>query len=102
MNICAFGKYRVDLRNNYTYTSDKEFGEYTYSKGKEEWTKDMQGGELMNLISDLMQDKECIDICDTDKIKHTIAITLFNPDDGTGNDIIISYKILPDSISEIK
>ena len=96
MNICAFGKYRVDLKNNYTYISDKEFGEYTYSKGKEEWTKDMEGGELINLIGNLLIDSETIDISDVNE--NTISITMFNSMDGTGNDIIIRYEALPDSI----
>lgn len=98
MNISAFGKYRVDFKNNYTYISDKEFGEYTYSKDKEEWTKDMEGGELMNLIGKLMLDNETIDISDINE--RSITIGMFNPMDGTGNDILIRYETLPDNLQK--
>lgn len=100
MNICAFGKYRVDFQNNYTYISDKEFNEYTYSKDKEEWTEDMEGGELMNLIGNLLIDSEAIDISDVNE--NTISITMFNSMDGTSNDIIIRYETLPDEKVETK
>lgn len=100
MNINAFGKYRVDFQNNYTYISDKEFNEYTYSEDKEEWTKDIEGGELMNLIGNLLIDSEVIDISDANE--NTISITMFNPMDGTGNDIQIRYEALPDRLPETK
>lgn len=100
MNICAVGKYRVDFHNNYTYISDKEFGEYTYSEGKEEWTKDMEGGELMNFIGNRLINSETIDISDANE--NTISITMFDPMDGTDNDILIRYEALPDSIPETK
>lgn len=96
MNICVFGKYRVDFHNEYSYISDIEFGEHTYSEDKEEWTKDMEGDELMNLISKLMIDNEAIDISDANE--NTISITMFNPMDGTGNNINIRYEMLSDSI----
>lgn len=97
MNICAFGKYRVDFQNNYTYISDKEFGEYTYSEGKEEWTKDMEGGELMNLISKLMIDTNTIGISN---YEDGVVITTFDPMDGTGSDIIVRYEALPDNLQK--
>ena len=99
MNICAFGKYRVDFQNNYTYISDKEFNEYAYSKGKEEWIKDMEGGELINLIGKLMIDNYTIEISN---YEDRVAITMFDPMDGTGSDIIVRYESLPDSSPETK
>ena len=100
MNICAFGKYRVDFKNNYTYISGKEFGEYTYSKDEEEWTKDMEGGELMNFIGNRLINSETIDISDVNE--NTISITMYNSMDGTGNDIQIRYEALTDSLPETK
>lgn len=100
MNICAFGKYRVDFHNNYTYISDKEFGEYTYSKDEEGSTKDMEGWELINFIGNLLIDSETIDISDVNE--NTISITMFNSMDGTGNDIQIRYEALPDNLPETK
>lgn len=96
MNICAFGKYRVDFKNNYTYISDKEFGEYTYSKDKVGWTRDINGEELMYLISNLLTDEYTTTISDVSE--EVIMVKQFNPLDGTGSDISIRYEILPDSI----
>lgn len=98
MNICVFGKYRVDFQNNYTYISDKEFGEYTYSEDKEEWTKDMDGGELMRLVAKLMLENDTTTFeCKVSSIEHgksvgEIAVEKFEPQDGTGETIIIKYK----------
>lgn len=100
MNISAFGKYRVDFHNNYTYISGQEFGEHTYSKDEEGSTKDMEGGELMNFIGNLLIDSEAIDISEVNE--NTISITMFNSMDGTSNDILIRYEALPDSLPETK
>ena len=97
MNINVFKKYNVPLCNE--YISDKEFGEYTYSKDKEEWTKDVEGGELANIIAKLLLDTEFITIeSKHSKELNTLYITLFNPCDGTGSEVLIEYKELPENL----
>ena len=94
MDISAFGKYKVDFQNNYTYISNKEFNEYTFSEGKEEWIKDIEGRKLMNLIGNLLINSEALDISEVNE--NTISINMFNPMDGTSHDVQIHYEALPE------
>ena len=98
-DICVFGKYKVDFKNKYTYISDNEFNEYTYSEEREDWTKDMEGEELMNLIGNLIIDNNTIAVSN---YEDGVTITMFDPMDGTGSDIIIRYEALPNSLLEVK
>ena len=99
MNINVFKKYNVHLCNEYSYVSDEECGERTYEREKEEWTKKVEGGELANIIAKLLLDTEFITVEEEhSKELNTLYITLFNPCDGTGSEVLIEYEELPESL----
>lgn len=54
MKICVFYDYEVHLTNRYSYVTDKEFGETSYVEEVEEWTKTIDGCELINIIVNLL------------------------------------------------
>lgn len=89
MNICVFNKYKVHFINEYTYITDCEFGEISYGAGKEEWIKEMNGGELIDMIAESMLDNETINVTSSDRFVH---ITHFNTMNGTGAEIHFEYE----------
>lgn len=89
MDICVFGKYKVKFTNKYSYISDYYDREPVYSMDTEHFTKVMDGYDLLQLVTNLLQDHETIDISST---KSTITITQFNVHNGTDNNIVIKYS----------
>ena len=91
MNINSFATYKVKLCNQYSYIYNEEFGEYSYAEEKEEWEKTMEGGEFMELIGKFLLDEETISIEEEDS---KLAITTFDPWNGTGANIVVEYQEL--------
>lgn len=89
MNISAFSNYKVSFKNEYSYISDYEYNEPTYSTETEKWEKEMDGGTFMNFVAELMLDKETISITSNG---NTVYIETFCPHDGTGADMLIKYE----------
>ena len=89
MNICVFNKYKVHLINKYDYITDREFGETSYTTEEEEWTKEMDGGTLIDIVAKMLLDTEVINITSLDKFIH---ISYFNPMNGTSAEIDIEYE----------
>lgn len=91
MNINGYGKYKVIYNEHYDYIKeyDYDINSYTYDKGKIYWRSTENGGKLLDLIGTLVSNSECIEVVSKDDY---IYISHFNPNNGTGRDIKITYK----------
>ena len=99
MNICVFGRYKVHFVNKYDYIADYEFGEPSYDTQSEEWTEEMDGGKLIDLLAKVMRHSDMVDVSSSDKNFHT---SLFNPMNSCGSEIQIEYEeVKGESISDI-
>ena len=94
MNISAFSNYKVSFNNQYSYISDYEYNEPTYSAETEKWEKEMDGGTFMNFVAELMLNGETISVISKE---NTIFIETFCPHNGTGADIVIKYEEIKES-----
>lgn len=89
MNINIFSKYKVKYTNKYSYISDKIGDEYIFSDGKAEWTKEMDGYELIKFIINLLKDRDFMSI---NSIPNGIGIEHFDPSSGEPASIKIEYE----------
>lgn len=97
MNICAYAYYRVNISykwcscDEYDYDIDK----YIFNNHKDKSSLQMTGGELMELISKYLNDKDIVDfVCEENKV----YISEFNPFNGETNDIKIVFKELKKTV----
>ena len=88
MNLNIYTSYEITVKNNYCYIN--EDGDHT--EDSETFTKEMCGGKLIEFIVPLLNQSffSSLDIRD-----NQIYISIFDPMDGTGQDILIIIKPLP-------
>lgn len=89
MEINVFGKYRVEYQNKYSYRID-------YNEFRDDmtfWTKTMQGGELMELISNLLKNEYLIKFETYVDFETKIEFENFNPNTGEGSDIRLRVSV---------
>lgn len=101
MNICAYGYYRVNI--NYKWCSrdeyDYELRQPILNNYKDKKSIQMNGRELIELISTYLKDKYIVDfVCEEDKI----FISEFNPFTGETNDVKIVFKALKKTVFDKK
>ena len=102
MNINVFGKYNVKLFNRYIYISDYDYEmkDPIFSESIEEWGKTMDGSDLMQFLARIMLEHDTITFeCKNLSIEHgklvsQIIIEKFEPQDGTGGSITITYEAI--------
>ena len=99
MNICIYCNYKVHCENSYDYIADYDLGEATYATEVESRDKEMNGSELIKMLSSLLSDSEFLDITciydEEDKNKQVVLISLFEPMHGTGSRISIIIEEMP-------
>lgn len=83
MNFCMYFDYKIAVKNEYCYINEE--GDHTTET--EEFTKVMDGGKLAEFIAEQLKDRWFSSISTKDD---EIIINLFNPMDGTGQDIKIT------------
>ena len=89
MNICVFGKYNVHYVENYSYREYDDPDYASFATGRDEWTVEMDGPQLLRLISKLMVEKDTIDVVGSGG---HVYITQFRPTTGEGSEIHIEYE----------
>jgi hypothetical protein len=88
MGFCAYCDYEVIVRNTYSYINE----EGDYRTESEENAQIMSGVALSEFIVRLLNDREFSSIVMQDK---EISITLFDPVDGTGQQILVNFIEIP-------
>ena len=87
MNFCIYADCEITVKNKYCYINE----EGDHKTEIEEFTKIMDGGKLAKFIAELLNDREFSSIR---IMGDQIIISLFDPMDGTGQDILITVKEL--------
>ena len=91
-----YAKYDVEYTNEYSYIEDRIGDEYFYASDQSEWHIIMDGGDLINLVGKILTDCNILNFKfaqDPDDISSQIFYaSIFNPCNGTGEDICIKYK----------
>lgn len=88
MGFCAYCDYEVIVKNTYSYINE----EGDYRTESEENAQIMSGVALSEFIVRLLNDREFSSIVMQDK---EISITLFDPVDGTGQQILVNFIEIP-------
>lgn len=97
MNICAYSYYKVNI--SYKWCScdeyDYDLRQPILNNYKDKNSRQMNGGELMEFISNYLKSKNIVDfICEENKI----FISEFNPFSGETNDVKIIFKELKKTV----
>lgn len=87
MNFCIYCNYEITVKNEYCYINEE--GDHTTET--EEFTKIMDGGKLAEFIAKQLKDSEFSSIYTRG---NELIISLFDPTNGTGQDLSISIKEL--------
>ena len=85
MNICIYGKYRVKCINHYDYLTGNDWNELQYAKGTERFTKTEPGHDVIERIKRELNSPYILSV---DFTNDKIHFDLFNPSNGTGQDIV--------------
>ena len=85
MHICMYFDYNIKFTNKYTYTNE----EGDFSRGCESYIKNINGGELIEMLASFFGRTEfsSIDIND-----NTILINMFDPTTGETENITICVE----------
>lgn len=91
-----YAKYDVEYTNEYNYIEDRIGDEYFYASDQSKWSKVMDGGDLIDLVGNILTDSDILNFKFTqnpDDISSQIFYaSTFNPYNGTGENICIKYK----------
>ena len=85
MNICIFGNYEIEYENKYCYINE----DGDHSNGIARQTMTIDGGKLAEKIAKYIMEPTFLEI--TVK-ENQIYIGLFDPNDGTDDNITITIK----------
>lgn len=87
MKFCIYCDYEITVKNEYCYIN--EDGDHTTET--ENFTKNMDGGMLAEFIAEQLKHRNFSSISTNG---NEIAISLFDPMDGTGQEFLINIKEL--------
>lgn len=89
MKVDIYTVYKVKHKCKYSYREYDDYGDIVFKKDKFEVKREMQGGELMELVAGLMKKENADTIECADGV---ILISEFNPFSGETSSHKIEYK----------
>lgn len=94
MEICVFGKYRIKCTGKYSYNTPSYEYPNDWHTEKVKWQKTVEGGLLMELVGNILNDKDIIAISFEDNI---ITTEHYKPDGSCAD-----YKYVIERIEDKK
>ena len=85
MNFCIYSNYEISVKNEYCYINE----DGDHQTETETFTKIIDGGKLAEVIASLLKDNHFSSFSNSND---KIIISLFDPTDGPGHDIVMVVK----------